>query len=48
MMLHGLGRQQMEQWLKQNKKYIGKESSIDIEEQFLKRSSNHHRKSETQ
>lgn len=35
LMLHGLGREQMNAWLVKNKKYIGKESSIDIEEQFL-------------
>jgi NTE family protein len=34
-LLQGIGRQQMEAWLKANKKYIGKESSLDIEEQFL-------------
>jgi NTE family protein len=34
-LLHGVGRAQMEEWLKTNKKYIGKESSLDIAEQFL-------------
>ncbi len=34
-LLHGIGRGQMDAWLKTNKRYIGKESSIDIAEQFL-------------
>ena len=34
-LLHGVGRTQMEAWLVKNKKYIGKESSMDIEAQFL-------------
>ena len=36
-LLHSIGRTQMETWLKANKKHIGKESSMDIEEQFLAR-----------
>ncbi len=35
LLLHNLGREEMETWLKKNKKYIGKESSMDIEQQFL-------------
>ena len=35
--LHKIGRDQMDAWLKKNKKYIGKESSLDIEEHFLKK-----------
>lgn len=42
LLLHGIGRAQMEQWLKQNKKYIGKESSLDIEEQFLAKKKQKH------
>ncbi len=34
-LLHSIGRAQMETWLKTNKKHIGKESSMDIEAQFL-------------
>jgi NTE family protein len=37
LLLHSIGRSQMDEWLKQNKKYIGKESSLDIEEHFLSR-----------
>jgi NTE family protein len=40
-LLRGIGRQQMEAWLKINKKYIGKESSLDIEEQFLAKNKKH-------
>lgn len=36
-LLHSVGRKQMEAWLKLNKKHIGKESSLDIEEHFLKK-----------
>lgn len=36
-LLHSVGREQMESWLQHNKKYIGKESSLDIEEHFLKK-----------
>lgn len=36
-LLHNIGRKQMDAWLKANKKYIGKQSSLDIEEQFLAR-----------
>jgi NTE family protein len=35
LLLHGIGREQMDVWLQKNKKFIGKESSMDIEEQFL-------------
>lgn len=35
--LHKLGRERMDEWLRANKKYIGIESSMDIEEQFLKK-----------
>jgi hypothetical protein len=35
LVLHGLGRAQMDAWLTKNKKYIGKESSMDIEAHFL-------------
>jgi hypothetical protein len=34
-LLHSIGRTQMEHWLVKNKKYIGKESSMDIEAHFL-------------
>lgn len=34
-LLHSIGRTQMEDWLKENKKFIGKESSLDIEAHFL-------------
>lgn len=33
--LHAIGYKQMDGWLKQNKHYIGKQSSLDIEQQFL-------------
>lgn len=33
--LHAIGRRQMDDWLKQNKKSIGKQSTLDIQEQFL-------------
>ncbi len=38
LLLHGIGRTQMDAWLTKNKKYLGKESSIDIQEQFLAKS----------
>lgn len=36
-MLHSAGRAQMETWLAENKKFIGKKCSIDIKEHFLKK-----------
>ena len=39
-MLHSAGRAQMETWLSDNKKYIGKRSSLDIHEHFLEK---HHK-----
>ena len=35
LLLHSIGRQQMEQWLKENKRYLGKKSTLDIQEHFL-------------
>lgn len=37
LLLHEVGRRQMDEWLKKYKKLIGKESSLDIEQQFLAR-----------
>ena len=34
-LLYNVGRQQMDDWLKSNKKYIGKRGTLDIEEHFL-------------
>jgi NTE family protein len=34
-LLHSVGRQQMNEWLKQNKHYLGKKSTLDIKEDFL-------------
>ena len=34
-LLFNVGRQQMDEWLKHNKKYLGKRGTLDIEEHFL-------------
>ena len=34
-LLHSIGRTQMDDWLKHNKRFIGKQSSLDIAEHFL-------------
>lgn len=38
-LLHAAGRAQMEQWLKDNKRHIGKKSTLDIQADILPRSS---------
>lgn len=35
LLLHGLGRRQMDVWLKKHKKSLGKSSTLDIEQHFL-------------
>ncbi len=45
-LLFSVGRTQMDEWLKHNKKYIGKRGTLDIEEHFLAKSSNKRKSAE--